>query len=176
VLSALVEASGSGDIDSAAGAPLRAPLLVVGADVLFAALCVRPVLRSLRWLLQWGAAAGGCDDRVGLIVDPGRFSRDDFEALAADEGLRVVIRVDVPDVPTPWTLMREATVMVVALADCGGGADGSGVCGGGTTARVGSLLHAVCAAVEAWRGRASTPGVDASAGALKHGYVMPPVG
>jgi hypothetical protein len=165
--------------------PLRPPpLLVVGADVLFASLCVRPVLRSLRWLLRWGGAGAPHDDsagsvgalpwadRVGLVVDPGRFSRDDFQALAGEEGLRVVVRVDASDVPTPWTVMKEATVMVVALQE-GGSAAGVHA----DAVAPGSLLHAVCAAVTSWQERAGVGTDDAAGGGGggrgRYGYVMP---
>lgn len=92
------------------------PRVVMGADVLFAGSHVRPVLRLISGVLS-GAHPSAADPPISIIVDPGRFSCDDFEALAPDSGLRVLLRADIPHLPTPIACMKLCTVFLLARED-----------------------------------------------------------
>jgi predicted nicotinamide N-methyase len=167
--------------------------VVVGADILFAAWTVRPVVSSISAALRAGAAPPAASPEsapapapapVAVIVDPGRTCRDDFEAVASEPayGLELVARVDIPALPTAVALMRECTVFVLRLAAAAtagtrhaamGSSGRSDVAPAGGADSDAPVAAAAVQACGALRTRADTGAAPPQLSA--YGYVLPPV-
>jgi predicted nicotinamide N-methyase len=154
------------------------PDVVMGADVLFASSHVRPVLKLLGDVLAH--SAGDASTRpppLAVIVDPGRFSCDDFEDAAPGAGLRVLLRADIPGLPTPIARMKLCTIFVLAseeacsawqrhAAATADSADGARRC-------TWPLLEVAVAAVRRLEARARA--CDTPVSEQKFGYTLPSV-
>jgi predicted nicotinamide N-methyase len=162
------------------------PDVVMGADVLFASSHIRPVLKLLSDLLSHEreaviCSASGCAQPppLAIIVDPGRFSCDDFEDAAPTAGLRVLLRADIPGLPTPIARMKLCTIFLLAseVACSDWQRSGMEAAGGADPAVFGAvtwpLLEAATTAVRRLEARACTS--DATSSEQKFGYTLPSV-
>lgn len=135
--------------------PADAPALVVGADICYIGSNIRPILRLFQHALR-------VPGRYALLVDPGRPFRDDLEDAASDFGLRVAVRQDFADLPTPVACMKACTVFLLARADdanCGGGAPSGALgCAGGGGGASPVAAGAAATAVECVDATDSSPG------------------
>ena len=145
------------------------PDIVFGADVLYLESSVRSQLVLTRQLLCRGSTVSYSRPhslRLAVFVDPGRFSRDFLEAVAPEEGLRVLLRRDLEYLPTPIACMRVCTVFVLGEAS---------LCGALSDADLAAdpIFASVMATVRGLEGRVAA--LAATGGpAPKCAYTLPP--
>lgn len=150
------------------------PDIVFGADVLYLESSVRSQLVLTRQLLCSGHEVSSTAShhsrphslRLAVFVDPGRFSRDFLEAVAPEEGLRVLLRRDLEYLPTPIACMRVCTVFVLGEAS---------LCGALSDADLAAdpIFASVMATVRGLEGRVAA--LAAAGGpAPKCAYTLPP--